>query len=153
MYVFCLTSIRLSLMDEIKDFNQVEVMYRTLMVAYFKKLRHHDYYYRMILEREGMINYNCSPQHGTFYAKPLRHTTNILPCFISSCATSAEPYIRTIMVWHVTRGRTKKERAEILETALAVVNMLYNSFIHYCRKYPNDLITIHLKCEVIPIEN
>jgi len=29
--------------------------------AYFKNLRHHDYSYRTILEREGMINYNCFP--------------------------------------------------------------------------------------------
>ena len=53
---------------------KVEAMYRTLMVVCFKTLRHHDYYYRTILEREGMINYNYSPQHGTFYGKPQRHS-------------------------------------------------------------------------------
>lgn len=61
----------LSLKDEIKDFHQVEVMCRTLMVVtYSKNLRNHDYSYRTILERG--VHYSS----GTYPSTILLHHKN-----------------------------------------------------------------------------
>ena len=55
----------LSLKDEIKDFHEVEVMCRTLMVTYSKNLRNHDYSYRTILERG--VHYSSKQWYIPFY--------------------------------------------------------------------------------------